>query len=148
MRKEELKERILSMLTEKEWADLAAGAPAVPVSRGNRAALLRLKETVEPFEGTADDNAVRVLERRLDEYMKRYWAEEPDAHRYVTAASLAQAFLFGMPLHPVETVNAHAVTRNGGTVYLCPYKEKEPGTVCDLCPAERAEPEKEKEERP
>ena len=148
MTKEELKGKILAMLSEDEWEALAAGTTAAPVREGNREVLLRLKETDVPFEETVDGGAVRELERRLDEYMKRYWAEEPDAHRYVTAASLAQAFLFGMPLHPVETVNAHAVTRNGGTVYLCPYKEKEPGTVCDLCPAERAEPEKEKEERP
>ncbi len=148
MTKQELKEKILSMLTGPEWEALAGQTASVPVSRGNREALLRLKETAVPFEGTADEKDVRELERRLDEYMKEHWAEEPDAHKYVTAASLAQAFLFGMPLHPVDAVKARAVTRDGRTVYLCPFKETEAGTACDFCPAERAEPETEKEGRP
>ena len=148
MRKEELKDKILSMLTETEWEDLAAGTVSVPVREGNREVLLLLKRKEVPFEGTADDGKVRELERRLEEYMKEHWAEEPDAHRYVTAASLAQAFLFGMPLHPVDTVNAKTVKKNGRTVYLCPYKETEPGTACDFCPAERAAPEDAKEEKP
>ena len=65
MRKEELKDKILSMLTETEWEDLAAGTVSVPVREGNREVLLRLKRKARKTDCSPAGRTAQPFPHRL-----------------------------------------------------------------------------------
>ena len=135
MKKSELQKAILSAFTQEEWAALEEGRPKAPVSPFNRETLLDLRER-EDFPGEAADERVRALRETVDGYLRRYWPEEPGAHKYVTAVCLAMTFLFEKPMHPPEKVHYHSLVRDGKARYFCPAREPGEGSVCEFCLSE------------
>ena len=135
LKKSELQREICASFTEEEWADLASGRMAVPVSPFNRETLLELRER-EDFPGEAEDGLVRSLRQTVEGYLLRMWAEEPGAHKYVTAVCLAMTFLWEKPMHPPEKVNFRSLVREGKARYFCPAREPGEGSVCEFCRSE------------
>jgi len=136
MLKEELKDGILAAFTEAEWAAMSEKRATVPLREANRETLLQLRERDEAFPGEVDDRLVRSLCDYLELYLRREWAEEPLAHKYVVQACLALTFLFDKPMHPPETVGYHSLVENGTARYFCPAREPGPDSVCEFCCAE------------
>ena len=135
MKKSELQREICASFSEDEWAALASGRTAVPVSPFNRETLLELRER-EDFPGEAEDGLVRTLRKTVDGYLTRMWAEEPGAHKYVTAVCLAMTFLWEKPMHPPEKVHYRSLVRVGKARYFCPAREPGEGSVCEFCLSE------------
>ena len=135
MLKSELRKEILSAFTEAEWDALVSGQPAAPVSPFNRETLLDLRER-EDFPGEASDARVRALRETVEGYLRRYWPEEPGAHKYVTAVCLAMTFLWEKPMHPPEKAHYRSLVREGKARYFCPAREPGEGSVCEFCLSE------------
>lgn len=135
MKKSELQRAIIASFTEEEWSALEEGRTVVPVSRFNRDALLDLRER-EDFPGQAEEGRVRALRETVEGYLRAQWAEEPGAHKYVTAVCLAMTFLFEKPMHPPEMVRYRCLVRDGKARYFCPAREPGDGSVCTFCLSE------------
>ncbi len=132
MKKSVLQKEILSAFTEAEWDALARKRTAVPVSDFNRETLLDLRER-EDFPGEAEEDSVRALRETVEGYLRRYWPEEPGAHKYVTAVCLAMTFLWEKPMHPPEKAQYRSLVREGKARYFCPAREPGEGSVCEFC---------------
>ena len=135
MKKSELQREILSSFTGEEWDALVSGHTKVPVSPFNRKTLLDLRER-EDFPGEADDESVRALRETVEGYLREQWAEEPGAHKYVTAVCLAMTFLYEKPMHPPEKARYRCLVRDGKARYFCPAREPGEGSVCEFCLSE------------
>ncbi len=136
MEKSELRRALLAAFSDEEWAALEAGRTTVPVSGYNREVLLALRDGEREFPGQAVDDRLRELRETVERYLARYWPEEPEAHKYVTAVCLALAFLYEKPMHPPEKAGYLTVVREGKARYFCPAREPGEGSVCLFCPAE------------
>ena len=135
MMKSQLQREILAALSEEEWAALEAERTRAPVSRYNREVLLDLRER-EDFSGDAPDDAVHALRETVEAYLRRQWAEEPGAHKYVTLVCLALTFLYEKPMHPPEMVRYRTLVQQGAVRWFCPAREPGKGSVCEFCRSE------------
>ncbi len=135
MKKSELQREIVASFSEEEWRALEAERTEVPVSRFNRETLLDLRER-ESFPGEAEDARVRALRETVEGYLREQWAEEPGAHKYVTAVCLAMTFLYEKPMHPPEKAHYRSLIRDGKARYFCPARESGEGSVCEFCLSE------------
>ena len=132
MKKRELADRILSMLSTREWDELKKGTAHVPVSAYNREVLVRLAETADELTGETDGKRADQIADRVRRYLIEVWPEEPDAHKYVVASCLILTLLEEKPMHPPESVKYHAEVREGKAYYYCPARLPD-GPVCALC---------------
>lgn len=135
MKKTDLADRILGTLSEKDWEIIEDRSSAVPVSEHNRGVLLKLKEDRQGFTGSVDASRVRELDTALEGFLREAWSEQPLAHKYVIASSLALAFLYEMPLHPQSVVHYREKEVSGEKQYLCPAKTD--SVICNCCAAQR-----------
>ena len=122
MKKSDLAADILASVKDSDGA---------VISDFNKEVLSELEEA--EFTGTVDDKAVETAKALLRTFLNDTWPEKPHAHRYVIGSCLALAFLFERPMHPREKVPFISRIEEQKEVFYCPNKE--PGTVCDFCPA-------------
>ncbi len=137
MKKQELLDRILGHYTEEEWEGLEKKTLGIPVNETNRKTLLELQNTHRRFRGEADDAQVEELTGALKEYLDEVWAEEPLAHKYVIDVSLINTFLYGIPMHPRDSVGYYVTVRDGEPAYYCPHKQD--SVICGFCRAKRCD---------
>ena len=132
MKKRELADRILAMLSDEEWDGLESGCVRVPVNPYNREVLLRLRETADELTGETDAERADEIEEKVQSLLDGMWPEEPDAHKYVVAACLVLTLLEEKPMHPPASVKYHTEVREGKAYYYCPARVSD-GPVCALC---------------
>ena len=137
MTKQELADQILDSLTVEDWEILEDRNSQVPVSAHNRETLLALRDTETEFDGEIEEERIEEAKALLGRFLEEHWAEQPAAHKYVTAASLALAFVLERPMHAWDAVHYAAAVQDEKVRYYCAYKEG--GTICDHCPTRHME---------
>ena len=139
MKRTDLADRILGTLSEKDWEIIEDRSSAVPISEHNRGVLLKLREDRQGFTGSVDASRVKELHTALEEFLREAWSEQPLAHKYVIASSLALAFLYQKPMHPQSAVHYRELEVSGEKQYLCPAKTD--SVICSCCAAQRMDRE-------
>ena len=85
MQKEELRQLILSHITEAERESLAHGDASLRIGGLNREMLLRLRDAGEVADGDVADDHVEGLCGALKDYLEHYMANCPEGHKWISS---------------------------------------------------------------
>jgi len=123
-------------ITEDEWAALGSGG--LKVSGFNRDVLLEMRHARAMDAGEIDEAQARELKAIIEDYLRRYLEEAPEAWRWIVIASLYLTFVARRPMHPTGLLQIREKREHGQTVYECPARSEAPDTCCRFCVCKRA----------
>lgn len=133
MQKQELKEKLLAWVTEKEWEQLQKEENSLLIGEFNRLVILNLKEKEsQNLEGTVSEEKVKELYDSLKEFLQMYMDKQPEGHKWVILASIALTYIEEKPMHPQEVI--HWVQKDG--IYFCPACSED-SVICRQCMCEK-----------
>ena len=88
-------------------------------------------------------NQILKLRKLLRDFLAEYMADKPQWWKWIIMACIYLTYVAERPMHPIEVVGAKTEIVDGKTIYKCPMKSKEKGTVCDYCVCEYLKEEEE-----
>lgn len=134
MKKEDLRNLLLSHITECEWCGLERGDDTLRIGEFNRDVLLRMRKRETPVCGNITEASIVGLHTVLDAYLQEYMADCPQGHKWIILACIYLACVESIPMHPQNIVQW--VQYADG--YYCPCHSGE-GSVCAYCVCKKLE---------
>ena len=134
MTRSDLLKNMKEQISDEEREMLAAGSGLI-INQFNRQNVLRLLSMNDPFEGSEDDldeSGVYTLRDSLHSYLKKYMAEQPDAHKWIVISCLFQTFIAKEPMHPQSSTKWTEVDGH----INCPAYDPSEGSLCKWCVCE------------
>lgn len=128
MKKEDLRNLLLSHITECEWSGLERGDDTLRVSGFNRDMLLRMRKREAAVCGNVPNDLIEELYIALDSYLREYMADCPQGHKWIILACIYLACVESIPMHPQDIVQWIQYADG----YYCPCHSGE-GSVCAYC---------------
>jgi len=132
MKKSERLQALKEQITEKERT-LLQEESKLSINAFNRKTMLELLADTTAYSGEVADGAAEHLKEINDAYLAKFFADKPDAWKWIYIACVYLSLVKGMPMHPQESVNYTTEIIDGETVYFCKYKNDDPNTHCGLC---------------
>ena len=80
-----------------------------------------------------DESRLTDLEDCLSSYLNQYM-EQKEGHKWVIIASIYNAIVLEVPIHPIEVTKIKvSEDEKGKKTYTCDYKEETEDSVCNYC---------------
>ncbi len=110
-----------------ERAALADENAGLIIGKYNRRILLSMLDSAADHS-EVDERKLEGLTSCLQRYLDRYM-EQKEGHKWIILASLFNALVLEVPIHPIEVTNIRRV--NGE--YICPCRDESEDSVCLYC---------------
>lgn len=130
----ELLRKLNNAVTPQEWFDLREDSD-FPISRYNKVFLLQMKRTKIRWEDEKELSMNEILKLRnlLKDFLRQYMADKPEWWKWIIMACIYRTYIAEKPMHPLPVVGIQTEEVKGKTIYRCPERSLEKGSVCKYC---------------
>lgn len=130
----ELLRKLNSAITPKEWFDIREDSD-FPISRYNKVFLLQMRRTSISWQEEKEISMNEILQLRnlLKSFLREFMADKPQWWKWIIIACIYRTYIAEKPMHPLPVVGIWTEEVKGKTVYHCPEKSDEKGSVCKYC---------------